>query len=332
MSRFVVRQTDLDRSNARCLPVRRAHWSACVVRRSVAVIALFAAWGIAWAQQQPSSVTPETPLIKGSEVTVTVADYQQGLLALLPEQQRLIEKDPNRLRELLFEIYVERVLERKARQQGLDKQPHVEALFAQAPRKILVDAIVEQERSKPLPQADFTALAEEYYLTHKKDYAQPERVQVAHILWSLKCECEDSGGLKHAQAETVLKELRAGADFNELAKKYSEDKKTAANGGNLGQWFTRGILAHPFEEAAFSLSEPGALSEVVKTDYGYHIIKLIAHQPADTQPFEQVKERIIEDLTKKYRSGAHKAFVGQYYPTAEQFNNAAINALASKSP
>ena len=74
------------------------------------------------------------------------------------------------------------------------------------------------------------------------------------------------------------------------------------------------------------------MSEVVKTDYGYHIIKLIAHQPADTQPFEQVKERIIEDLTKKYRANAHKAFVGQYYPTTQQFNNAAINALAPKSP
>ncbi len=332
MTHFVARKVAFDYSSLCGSPVRPIQRVACWVNRYVvAMVALFAVWGIAWAQQQPpSSIAPETPLIKGAEVVVTVADYQQGLLALSPEQQRLIEKDPNRLRELLFEIYVERMLEREARQQGLDKQPHVEALFAQAPRKILVDAIVEQERSKPLPQADFTALAEEYYLTHKKDYAQPERVQVAHILWSLKCDCEDNGGSKHAQAETVLKELRAGADFSELAKKYSEDQKTAANGGNLGQWFTRGMLAKSFEDAAFALSEPGALSDVVKTDYGYHIIKLIAHQPVGTQPFEQVKGRIIEDLTKQYHANAQKAFVGQYYPTAEQFNNAAINALIAK--
>lgn len=330
MSRFLVCEIDASNLNAHDLPVRRVR-SFAGVSRYVAAIALAAAWGIAWAEQQPPSVAPETPLISGSEVTVTVADYQQGLRALLPEQQRLIEKDPDRLQELLFEIYVERMLEREARRLGLDQQPHVQALLAQAPRKILVNAIVEQARDG-LPKADFTALAEEHYLTHKNDYVQPERIQVAHILWTLKCECEDSEGLKRAQAETVLKELRAGADFGELAKKYSDDKGSAAKGGSLGKWLTRGMLAKPFEDTAFALSEPGTLSEVVKTDYGYHIIKLIAHEPAGTQPFAQVKEQIIEELTKKYRSAAHKALVGQYYPKAEQFNHAVINALAPKAP
>lgn len=279
-------------------------------------------------QQTALSLDPKTPLINGSEVTVTVADYQQALLALLPEQRSAIESDPELGQQLLFEIYTERMLEREARQRGLDQQADIQARLAQVPRKILVNAIVEQERAA-LSSPDFTVLAEEYYLAHKQKYVQPEQIQAAHILWSLKCDCEDSDGAKRAQAETVLQELRTGADFAELAKKYSDDKESAAKGGDLGQWFTRGALVKPFEDIAFALPEPGALSDVIKTEYGYHIIKLIARESAGAQSFEQVKGKIVEELAKKYRSTAHKAFVGQYYPKAEQYNRATIDAIVN---
>jgi parvulin-like peptidyl-prolyl isomerase len=77
---------------------------------------------------------------------------------------------------------------------------------------------------------------------------------------------------------------------------------------------------------AFAL-EPGGISDLVKTDYGYHIIKLIAHEPAATLPFEQVKDRLIEEQTKQYRATAHKAFVTPYHPQADQYDNAAITAM-----
>lgn len=271
-----------------------------------------------------------TTLISSPEVTVTVADYQQALSALSLEQRQAVESDPQRGQELLFEIYTEKMLEREAKRRGLDEQADIKARLAVVPRKILVNAIVEQERAA-LPKPDFTTLAEEYYLTHKEKYVQPERIQVSHILWRLQCDCEDSDGAKRTEVEKVLKELRGGADFAELAKQYSDDKGSAKRGGDLGQWFTRGILVKPFEDAAFALSEPGALSDVIKTEYGYHIIKLIAREPAGPQPFEEVRGQIIEELAKKYRSSAHRAFVGQYYPPAEQFNHTAINELF-KSP
>ncbi len=273
---------------------------------------------------EPVKVTPETPLLRSPELTLTVADYQQALLGLLPEQRREIDQDPVKRRELLFELYAERRLAREAQQRRLDQQPEVQAQLAQAPRKILVNALIEQEKAA-LKLPDFTALAEEYYLTHRQDYQHPERIQAAHILWKTPCACEE--GEKRAQAEATLQELRAGADFAELAQQRSDDKGSAANGGNLGQWVTRGKLVKPFEDAVFALSEPGALSEVIKTDYGYHIIKLIAHEPAATLPFESVKDRIIEDQTKKYRATAHKAFVTLYHPQADQYDNAAINAM-----
>lgn len=291
------------------------------------IATLAVALGVAWAEQAaPPLNSPETALISGHEVTVTTADYQQALLALSPEQRHTVEDNAERSQELLFEIYTEKMLAREATQRGLDQRDDIKARLAEVPRKILANAIIEQEREST-PSPDFTTLAEEYYLTHQQKYAQPERIQVAHILWSLKCDCENNADAKHIEAENVLKELQAGANFAEMARKYSDDKGSAKHGGDLGQWFTRGTFVKPFEDVAFALPEPGSLSDVVKTEYGYHIIKLLAHEPAGIQPFPQVKGSIIEELTKKYQASAHRAFVGQYYPTAEQFNRTAIDTL-----
>lgn len=274
---------------------------------------------------EPITITPETPLLRGPDLTLTVADYQQALLGLVSEQRRHeVDQDPVKRRELLFELYTERLLAREAQRRGLDQQPEIQAQIVQSQRKILVNALLHQEQAA-LKLPDFTALAEEYYLTHRQNYQYPERIQAAHILWKTQCACEEAE--KRAQAEATLKELRAGADFAELAKQRSDDQASAANGGNLGQWLIRGKLVKPFEDAAFALPEPGALSDVIKTDYGYHIIKLIAHEPAATQPFEKVKEQIIEEQTKQYQAAAHKAFVAPYYPRTEQYGNAAIDAM-----
>lgn len=307
-----------------CKPRRYPQWGWLTITCLLAAV-----FGAARAEPIPAApLTPNTPLISGAEVAVTVADYQQALLALPLAQRHSIESDPTRQREFLFELYTMRNLVREARQRGLDKQPEVQAKLALVARNVLVEAIAEQERTQAdQKQPDLTALAEEYYLTHRKDYEQPERIKVAHILWKVKCDCEEGASAKRAQADATLKNLRAGVDFAGLAQKYSEDLSSAAKGGDLGQWFTRGKLVKPFEDAAFALPAPGAISEVIKTDYGYHLIKLIAHEPAGTVPFEEVKAQIIKELASQYKSTVYKAFVAQYYPTAAQFNEAAITAL-----
>ena len=299
-------------------------------RLAIATVLLTVISGVRAEAPQPAEpITPETPLLRSPELTLTVADYQQALLGLLPDQRREVDQDPIKRRELLFELYAERRLAREAQQRGLDQQPELQAQLVQAQRKLLVNALIQQEQTA-LKLPDFSALAEEYYLTHRQDYQHPERIRAAHILWKTSCACEEAE--KRAQAEATLKELQAGADFTELAKQRSDDKVSAANGGDLGQWFTRGMLVKPFEDIVFALPEPGALSEVIKTDFGYHIVKLIAHEPAATLPFEQVKDRIIEDQTKKYRATAHKAFVASYHPQADQYNNAAIDAMPAATP
>lgn len=122
-------------------------------------------------------------------------------------------------------------------------------------------------------------------------YSTPEQVRASHILF--KTEGKDEARVR-AAAEAVLKQVKAGADFAALAKKHSEDEASAAQGGDL-DYFSRGQMVPEFEEVAFSL-EPGQTSELVKSPYGFHIIKVADKKPATTRPIEEVRQQIIEQL------------------------------------
>lgn len=270
---------------------------------------------------------PETPLVKDSELTITIADYRKALQALPPKQRPGIERDVTALQEFLLELYAEQRLAREAQQQGIPDQPDVQAQLQMAQRKVLVSALVDQFKAN-LKQPDFTELAQEYYQTHRQEFTRPEQLQVAHILIKAPlCACEDTQGEKRKRAEALLAELRGGADFTELARKNSEDEASARQGGILPRLVTRGMLVKPFEDVAFAL-QPGELSEVVETQYGYHIIKLVSRQPETVQPFEQIKGRIIEKLAGDFQNASHKEFIARFYPKPDAFNLGMIRALA----
>jgi parvulin-like peptidyl-prolyl isomerase/Tfp pilus assembly protein PilF len=121
-----------------------------------------------------------------------------------------------------------------------------------------------------------------YFEKNIAQYDQPEEIRASHIL------VEDE-----KEAEDVLKQLKQGADFAELAKGYSTDTATAENGGDLG-WFGRRKMVPEFEEVAFAL-EIGETSGIVKTDYGYHIIKLTDRKEAHTPTLDEVKDQVLKD-------------------------------------
>jgi peptidyl-prolyl cis-trans isomerase D len=154
-------------------------------------------------------------------------------------------------------------------------------------RYLLID--IEALRAKVVvPPAD----VEQAYNSNIEQYSTPEQVRASHIL--LKTEGKDDAVVK-ARAEEILKQARAGADFAELAKKYSEDEASQKNGGDL-DYFGRGRMVPEFDQAAFSL-EPGQISDLVKTQYGYHIIKVVDKKPATTRPLSDVRQQIQDQLT-----------------------------------
>ena len=133
---------------------------------------------------------------------------------------------------------------------------------------------------------------ERYYNDNIQQFQTPEQVRASHIL--LKTDGKDDATVKK-QAEDILKMAKApGADFAALAKKYSEDEGSKDKGGDL-DYFTRGRMVPEFEQAAFSM-QPGQISDLVKSQYGYHIIKVTDKKPAVTRPFDEVKAQIQDQL------------------------------------
>src|ERR1044071_5079549 len=133
---------------------------------------------------------------------------------------------------------------------------------------------------------------ESYYKANLQQFQAPEQVRASHIL--LKTEGKDEAVVRK-QAEDILKQAKApGADFAALAKKYSEDDGSKANGGDL-DYFTKGRMVPEFEQAAFSL-QPGQTSDLVKSQFGFHIIKVVDKKPAGTRTLDEVRSQIQETL------------------------------------
>ena len=128
-------------------------------------------------------------------------------------------------------------------------------------------------------------------------YSTPERVEVRHILIKTTDVPKEEVPKLKAKAEDILKQLKGGADFAKLAKKDSQDPGSAAKGGDLG-WIVRGQTVPAFEKAAFSL-KPGQLSDVITTEYGFHIIQVLAHQQPRTQSFDEVKPQLLAETRKQ---------------------------------
>ncbi len=133
-----------------------------------------------------------------------------------------------------------------------------------------------------------------YYNDNIQQYQTPERVRASHIL--LNTGGKDEAAVRK-QAEELLAKVKAGADFAALAKQYSEDPGSKEKGGDL-DFFPRGQMVPEFEASAFSLM-PGQVSDLVKTQYGFHIIKVVDKQAGTTQTLEQVRPRIQEILASQ---------------------------------
>ena len=139
------------------------------------------------------------------------------------------------------------------------------------------------------------------YDQNKESFRTPERVKVRHILLKTTDKPAADDAKIKAQADDLLKQIRAGKNFSELAKKYSEDPSSANNEkdpGELPDWITRGQTVPEFERVAFSL-KPGQTSDVVKTQYGYHILQVLAHEDARLRPFEEVKGELATQWKKQ---------------------------------
>ena len=159
-------------------------------------------------------------------------------------------------------------------------------------KDIIINALVEKEVADKIAISDKEA--ETFYKENLDKFKQEESVKASHILIGVDPKAGEEDKKKaREKAEGLLKKIKAGEDFAALAKEYSTCP-SSAQGGDLG-FFGKGQMVPPFENAAFAM-KPGEVSDVVETQFGYHIIKVTEKKAAETTKFDEVKPKIKDYL------------------------------------
>jgi peptidyl-prolyl cis-trans isomerase D len=166
------------------------------------------------------------------------------------------------------------------------------------------------------------------YQANIQQYQVPNRVHVEHILFMTVGKPDAEVEEIKKKAEDVLKQVKKGGKFEDLAKKFSEDPGSKAKGGDLG-WITQGQTVPEFEKTAFSLS-PGQVSDLVKTQYGFHIIKVLEKEAAHTKPFDEVKDSLRAPLLNNQAEKLASDTADKLSAAIRQSNKISLDDLAKQ--
>jgi peptidyl-prolyl cis-trans isomerase C len=229
----------------------------------------------------PLSAQEDKVIVKIGDTEITQS-YLDTLIAEIPPMYRAQWSSPAGKKRLIQRIIELKLFSHEAHKLGLDNNPVVKMKLQGAEEQVLAAEYLKY-------MEDQITISEEqmkdYYEKNKDKYVQKEQIKARHIL--LKTE-ED--------AKEVQKELKEGKDFVELAKEKSTGP-SKNKGGDLG-WFPRGRMVPEFEKVAFSLKK-GEISDIVKTKFGYHIIKVEDKKEEKPQSYEEVKDQIKNQLKKQ---------------------------------
>lgn len=165
-----------------------------------------------------------------------------------------------------------------------------QAEFEREEERVIRYLVVEASRIRRTMEADPDALLA-YYEEHRQEFVQSEQAQARHILFRVPQGAdrvaEDEVRLR---AQQVAGLARGGADFAELARKHTDDEGSRQSGGDLG-WFGRGAMVPEFEDAVFA-AKPGEIVGPVRSQFGFHVIKVEGYRPEQVQPFEEVRDQV----------------------------------------
>ncbi|MEO6214353.1 MAG: peptidylprolyl isomerase [Vicinamibacterales bacterium] len=212
--------------------------------------------------------------------------------------EKLVEEE---MKQVRGQFKTEQEFEKALTGRGLTPERLRADMKREAGIKVMMDA--EVAGTVPVTDEDIRT----FYEKNPDKFKQPEGVRASHILIPLP-QGGDADAKKAAKtkAESLLKQIKGGGDFAKLAQEHSSDG-SAQQGGDLG-FFTRGQMVGPFEQAAFGL-KPGQVSDLVETQFGFHIIKTTERKEPSTVPLEQVTDRVREFLTGQRKQERGEAFI-----------------------
>ena len=272
----------------------------------------------------------EPVLVQGPQGSISAQDLMADAERIPADTKATVLGSAKTVQQMATNLYIRRAFGQEATKLGLGNEAAVKAALQLAQDKVLSDAYLAHldKQNAPAP-AVAESLARNLYTAKPENFKAPEQVQIRHILITTKCE---EG---RAQAEKLLQELKAGADFSALAKEHSADAGSAAKGGDLG-FFSRGQMVPEFENAAFELKNPGDLSAVVPTQFGFHVMQLEARKPERLQSYEEVREalvkRVTSDATQSARVSAADKIRAQAQPELAAIEAFSASAATAAKP
>ncbi len=248
----------------------------------------------------------QTVVASRGSATVTMLDVDAALFGLPTSQRANFMNSPQRIEELIDRLLINQQLANEARIAKLDQDPQYQRALLQQGDRILTEQLAMKLRSD-LPIGDVEQLAEERYNVNPDAYTIPERADVRHILIETKGRSDSEA---RAIAESVREKALAGTDFIELVKENSDDGSKRSNDGEIPDGEAEGLVPE-FVAAVKLLKKNGEISPLVKTPFGYHIIKLEKRYPAQPQTYEQVKKRVVIELANRMRDERVKEHIDQ---------------------
>lgn len=212
------------------------------------------------------------------------------LVRIPPEARDQVMSRPSGVTQIASNLFVRRAMAAQAEAAGLANTQDVQAALQIAKDRVLSEAwLARIDAQHQITDTVAEGLARDMYRAKPERFKTQEQVRARHILIA------GATPESRAQAEKILEELKGGADFATVARERSSDKSSAEKGGDLG-FFERGRMVGPFELAAFALTQKGQLSEIVESQFGYHIIQLEERKPAGTRPFEEVRDQLMKEV------------------------------------
>lgn len=244
------------------------------------------------------------PVITHPEGRVEASDLAAAQPGLRPEHRAAVQETEGAAEALAKDLLIRRLVAERARTSGMLNDPVLARRLKLAEEKALFDLSMEMAEAKATDEKLLERLAKTEYSAYPEKYRRESR-RARHLLVRESRACPTSA---ESVAKDLLARLKNGESFETLASQYSDDAPSASKGGDLG-WLEKGKTVPEFETALFSLKKAGDVSDIVKSQFGYHIIELLETRPTETIPFDEVRSSLIESIRTRAKNEARAAIV-----------------------
>jgi peptidyl-prolyl cis-trans isomerase C len=273
-----------------------------------------------------SEITAETDILAQRGKGIVTQSVFEARVSKIPKKIRPATlRDGGRLQDLINDLLLQAQLVAAARDANFDTQKEIIDRMNLAADRELAGAWL-QYYVESQPAADYEMLAQEYFQLHQNELLSEDKIDVSHILISTK-ERPDQEAMELANSiRQQLIENPAG--FDTLVTEYSEDPSSVSNNGSFTN-VKKGDMVRPFEDAAFAMKK-NEISKPIKTEYGYHIIRLDAYYSSEKLTFESVKDKLIESQRLRHEERVMTNYLNDFGAQNVEMSQEALEELVRR--